>query len=125
MVVERIGVICSYQVGTFSTMHTIMKNNDLNKWHWEKLLSMGILHANECCEGVICVTDGKKWGAMNFENKPIIPIIYDFVITDEYEYGSFWIVCGKNGYHYKKRYDDKVYYKGEYDIYDFSGELIL
>lgn len=101
-----------------------MHINDLDEWHWKKLLSMGILHANECCEGVICVTDGKKWGAMTFEGNPIIPIVYDFVEIDEYEYGSLWIVCGKNGYHYKKWQDKGVYYQGEYDIYDFSGNLI-
>lgn len=102
-----------------------MRGFGLDKYEWKKLLSMGVLRANKCCEGIICVTNGSKWGAMTFENVPIIPILYDFIDIDEYEYGAMWIVCGRDGYHYMNEGDDEIYYSGKYDIYNFSGEVIV
>lgn len=70
-----------------------------SKSQWEKLPSMGCLRKTESTEGIVYVTNGRKWGAMDYKNYPIIPVEYVFVDVDEYEYGSFWIVCGREGYH--------------------------
>ena len=63
---------------------------------WEQLLYYEILQEGETREGLTFVTDGCKWGAMDWNRHPIIPIKYDFVEEDEFEYGRFQIVCGNN-----------------------------
>ena len=53
---------------------------------WEMLLYLGVLREGECREGVTYITDGNKWGAM-YDRRPIIPVMYDIVQEDEYQYG--------------------------------------
>lgn len=81
---------------------------------WEMLLYLGVLREGECREGVTYITDGNKWGAM-YDRRPIIPVMYDIVQEDEYQYGSFHIVCCTNPYNDNRRFD----------IYKCSGGLKL
>ena len=94
-----------------------------SKYQWQKLISMGVLRKGESIEGVVYVTNGRRWGAMDFEGNPIIPVEYDFIDVDEYEYGHLWIVCGRDGYHYLN--GNTICYSGVYDIYSFSGTVVL
>ena len=80
---------------------------------WEQLLYYEILQEGETREGLTFVTDGCKWGAMDWNRHPIIPIKYDFVEEDEFEYGRFQIVCGNNPFSDNCRID----------IYNCTGVL--
>lgn len=92
---------------TRNTLHNDIIGIDID---WEKLLYLGVLQEGESIEGVTYVTDGKKWGAMDLYRHPMIPIMYDFVNVDEYEYGCIHIVCGNNPFKENRRFD--IYYLG-------------
>ena len=73
---------------------------------WDELLSLGIIQEGDSHDGITYVTDGEKWGAMDWHRNPIIPIIYEEVVFEEYAYGWFHFVCIKDS---------------EYDIIDGNG----
>ena len=70
---------------------------------WDQLISLGILKEGQI-DGIIPVTDGVKWGAKDWHDKPIIPIQYDSVELDEFQYLQYHIVCMKDN-----KYD--IYYE--------------
>ena len=60
---------------------------------WNALLSSGYLQDGDSHDGITYVTDGKKWGAKDWQGNPLIPIKYDSVIYEEFAYGWFHFVC--------------------------------
>ena len=60
---------------------------------WDELLSLDIIREGDCEEGIVYVTNGEKWGVKDWQGTPIIPIQYDSVTLDEYEYACFHFVC--------------------------------
>lgn len=77
---------------------------------WDNLLSSGVIVEGDSEEGIVYVTDGEKWGAMDWQRNPIIPVKYDRVELVEFQYSCFHFVC-KTG--------------NKYDIYNGNGTPII
>lgn len=74
---------------------------------WNELLSSGFIKENDAGDGIVFVTDGRRWGAKHWDGTPIIPIKYDSIDLGGHE-DELLIVCEK---------DDK------YDTYDYNGNI--
>lgn len=75
---------------------------------WNELLSSGFIKEIDAGEGIVFVTDGKRWGAKHWDDNPIIPIKYDNIDLGGTEYDLF-IVCERGN---------------KYDTYDYDGNPI-
>lgn len=77
---------------------------------WKELLTLGIIEEGDSLEGITFVTDGKLWGAMNWEENPIVPIKYDSIcfLSRMNDDEDLHIVCEKDN---------------KYDIFDYYGHL--
>ena len=89
----------------------------------------GFVKVDVFCEGIANVSDGNKWGCISCLGEILIPIKYDVIIIEEFEYAHFYIVCGRDGFFSRfgtiKGRNRSNVYTGIYDLYDFDGQLLI
>lgn len=92
----------------------------------------GFHSVKDFCHGLAEVSDGKKWGCVNFSGEIIIPIKYDLIDIKKEKDNQIYIKCGRDGVFFTGTknlvYDDKQYetvYTGIYDMYDANGNLLF
>ncbi|MBR0493695.1 MAG: hypothetical protein IJJ83_08045 [Muribaculaceae bacterium] len=95
------------------------------------LFTKGFQNVEEFCEGIANVSDGEKWGCIDCSGNIFIPIKYDNIRIEEYEYAHFHIVCGYNGESFtgcsstSHFGNEEKIYTGIYDLYDFDGDFLI
>lgn len=97
----------------------------------EILRRCGFQQVEAFCEGIAKVSDGLKWGCIDCKGDVFIPIKYDTIIIEEFEYAHFYLRCGYNGVFFtgvdssSSIENEKTIYSGIYDLFDFDGNFLL
>jgi hypothetical protein len=96
----------------------------------EILHTCGFKKVENFCEGIANVSDGSKWGCIDCFGNIFIPIKYDSISIEEYEYACFYLRCGYNGELFSgvKEFiscKEETIYTGVYDLYNINGEFLI